>query len=74
MSSRPSVKPRQVIKILNRKGFEYIRQSGSHASYRRDQPRATVTIPMHNRDIPLGTLRDILAGAGIDEDEFYSLL
>lgn len=74
MSGKPSVKPRQLVKVLNKKGFRLIRQQGSHASYRRDHPKATVTVPMYNRDLAPGTLKDILKTAGISEDEFYSLL
>lgn len=33
-----------------------------------------VIVPMHNRDIPNGTLRGILTDAGLTRDEFLALL
>lgn len=62
-----SVKPRQVIKVLEEKGFRFIRQKGSHRLYRKGQLR--VTIPYHNKDLKLGTLQSILRQSGIKKEE-----
>ncbi len=58
-----SVKPRQIIKVLEEKGFKFIRQKGSHRLYRKYQLR--VTIPYHTKDLKAGTLRNILKQAGL---------
>ena len=62
-----SVKPRQIIKVLEKNGFVFIRQKGSHRLYRRYQLR--VTVPYHTKDLKPGTLRSILKQAGITPKE-----
>lgn len=62
-----SVKPRQIIKVLEKLGFTFIRQKGSHRLYRKGQLR--VTIPYHNKELKPGTLRNILKQAEITKEE-----
>lgn len=62
-----SVKPRQIIKVLEGKGFKLIRQKGSHRLYRKGQLR--VTVPYHTKDLKPGTLRNILKQAGLTEKD-----
>ena len=62
-----SVKPRQIIKVLEKKGFRFIRQKGSHRLYRKGDLR--VTVPYHNRDLKPGTLNSILRQSGIKKEE-----
>ena len=59
------MKPRELIKRVEKHGFYFIRQSGSHAIYRDFLKKRQIVIPMHNRDIPTGTLHAILKDAGI---------
>ena len=61
-----SVKPRQMIKVLERSGFIFIRQKGSHRLYRKGELR--VTVPYHNKDIKPGTLRNILKQSNLTEE------
>lgn len=63
-----SIKPRQMIKVLEQKGFKFVRQKGSHRLYRKGTLR--VTIPYHNKDLKPGTLRSILKQADIKKDEY----
>ena len=73
MSERlPSVRPKQVAAALLRAGFVLIRQTGSHAHYRKGT--LTVTVPMHSRDIRKGTLASILRQAHMTAEEFRELL
>lgn len=60
-----SIKPRQNIKVLEKKGFRFIRQKGSHKLYRKSSLR--VIIPFHNKDLKPGTLKSILKQAEITE-------
>lgn len=62
-----SVKPKLMVKILEKKGFEFIRQKGSHRLYRKGDLR--VTVPIHNKDLKSGTLQNILRQAGVKKDE-----
>ena len=41
---------------------------------KKEGSRFLVTIPMHRRDIPRGTLRGIIEDAGLTVDEFARLL
>lgn len=64
---------REVRAALERAGFVFRRQTGSHMILRRDDPYARAVVPDH-KQIRLGTLRRILADSGISADDFISLL
>ena len=64
---------RQVRTALERAGFVFRRQRGSHMVLRRDDPPARVVVPDH-RCIRRGTLRGILHDAGLPVEEFLALL
>lgn len=72
----PAVKPRQVIRALEKAGFVVSRTKGSHCRLvHRTDPTRRTTVAMHaSRDVPLGTLRDIIDQAGLTVDEFVDLL
>jgi len=76
MSRLPSLKPREVIRALERAGFVISRQSGSHCRLiHRDDPRRATTVALHGAtDVPRGTLRQIIDQAGLTVDEFLALL
>ena len=62
-----SFKPRQIIKVLESKGFNFIRQKGSHRLYKKENLR--VTVPYHNKDLKPGTLKSIMRQADITKEE-----
>ena len=64
---------REVRAALERAGFVFRRQSGSHMVLRRDNPYARTIIPDH-KQIRSGTLRRIIADAGFTVDQFLQLL
>ncbi|MBI3837828.1 MAG: type II toxin-antitoxin system HicA family toxin [Planctomycetia bacterium] len=64
---------RDVRAALQRAGFLFRRQKGSHMVLRRDEPFARVIVPDH-KQIRQGTLRRIVADAGLTVDEFIQLL
>ncbi len=71
----PIIKPRQCIRALERAGFYIDHQTGSHARLLHGtRPDLRVTVPAHNKDLPRGTLRNILRQAGLSPDEFVALL
>jgi predicted RNA binding protein YcfA (HicA-like mRNA interferase family) len=61
-----------ILRKLKRAGFAERRQSGSHLVLRHEDGRQTY-LPMHTRDVPLGTFRSILKQAGLGEEEFNLL-
>ena len=71
----PALTPRTVIQAIERAGFVLYRVRGSHHHFiHPDRPELLVTVPYHNRDMRLGTLRSIIKQAGLTTDEFLALL
>jgi predicted RNA binding protein YcfA (HicA-like mRNA interferase family) len=69
----PAVSGRECARALAKVGFTLRRQEGSHMVLRRDDPFAQVVVPDH-RELDRGTLRAILARAGLAVSEFLDLL
>ena len=77
MSRRlPQLAAREVIRALERASFFIERSSGSHhlLVHRTDPRRRTIVAYHGSKDIPRGTLRNILRQAQLTVDEFLSLL
>ncbi len=70
----PAASSRQVVKVLEKFGFQLIRQSGSHATYRHPDGRWTIVSIHLGKTIPKGTLRKIIRDAGVTVDEFLEIL
>jgi predicted RNA binding protein YcfA (HicA-like mRNA interferase family) len=68
----PTLKPKRVIKALERNGFYIHHATGSHYSLRKGDLR--VVVPYHNKDLRPGTLRSIIVQAGLTVEEFLDLL
>jgi predicted RNA binding protein YcfA (HicA-like mRNA interferase family) len=58
------MKPKELIKILEKEGFVFLRQSGSHALFKKPG-RKIIVVPIHSKDIPTGTLHSLLKDAGL---------
>jgi predicted RNA binding protein YcfA (HicA-like mRNA interferase family) len=65
MSKLPSLKPREVVKLLKKNGFVELRQIGSHLHLYHHELKLRVTVPMHNKDLKRKTLVSILHQAKI---------
>lgn len=59
------VKPVRLIRALKRAGFYVDHISGSHYILYKDDRHVPVSIPRHNRDVKIGTLKSILKQSGI---------
>jgi len=73
VSRLPSLNWQRVTTALERAGFVFDRQKGSHLVYYHPETNRTVVIPRH-REIKTGTLREILREANLSRDEFRKLL
>lgn len=73
MSRLPGLTWQQVTRALERAGFVFDRQKGSHMVYYHPETNNTVVIPRH-REIKRGTLREILRDANLSPEEFLKLL
>jgi len=71
MPELPLVSGQEALKALERLGFTFLRQRGSHAIMRRGSRGCVV--PMHS-EIKRGTLRGVLKQAGVTDDEFKAAL
>jgi predicted RNA binding protein YcfA (HicA-like mRNA interferase family) len=70
----PTVTGAKVVKALQRAGFVVERINGSHHVMQHPDGRG-VPVPVHpGKDMPKGTLRNILSIIGMTPDEFQKLL
>jgi predicted RNA binding protein YcfA (HicA-like mRNA interferase family) len=62
----------QIVKTLEREGFTFVSQRGSHAKYRKTDSAVifTVIVPAGRKEVPRGTFRSILRQSGLDESTF----
>jgi len=64
----PALTPQELIKILEKHGFQLDRSRGSHRIYIHPETHRRIVIPFHKKDLPKGTLLEILRQAGISKD------
>ncbi len=61
----------QIARTLEREGFLFVAQRGSHAKYRKTGiPTLTVIVPAGRKQVPRGTFRSILRQSGLHESAF----
>ena len=75
MSSKyPILSSKEIVKALQKAGFEKVSQKGSHSKYKKEgSPSRIVIVPMH-KEIAKGTLKSILEQANIELEDFLKLL
>ncbi|PIZ66580.1 toxin HicA [Candidatus Roizmanbacteria bacterium CG_4_10_14_0_2_um_filter_36_9] len=70
MPKLPILTSRQVVKILKKKGFEPVRQTGSHLTFNNRLTRKITVVPIHSDDIAKGTMKSIIKQAGLSIGDF----
>jgi len=66
----PRVGPDEIIKIIKRKGFVLIRQSGSHMIFKNDKG-VRITVPYHSGNIlHPKIIKSIIIDAELTEEDF----
>lgn len=61
----------EVERILKNYGFELVSQKGSHRKWRNLERQLQTIVPYHKgRNLPVGTLRNIMINANIPETEW----
>ena len=73
MSSLPQVRPKDLVRALEKVGFLKSRQSGSHLFLKHADGRLT-SVSIHPKPIPTGTLRAILRQTKLKPEEVKELL
>jgi predicted RNA binding protein YcfA (HicA-like mRNA interferase family) len=71
MPKLPRISGPEIVRALQRVGFEVARQRGSHIIMRRGASGCVV--PNH-REVKVGTLAGVLRQAGVSAEEFISAL
>lgn len=65
-----SISGKMLCKIVERKGWELKRITGSHHIYVKEGVDVILSIPVHsNRDLPKGTLKSIMKDAELTEED-----
>lgn len=59
---------RDIIKLLEKKGWYKYHQKGSHCQYKHAFKKGKVTIPHPKKDLPYKTVKSILKQAGIEHE------
>ncbi len=69
MGNLPTLRPREVVALLEALGFAEVRQRGSHKQYRHPDGRGT-TVPFHSgRDVSPTLLRQIAKDIGLTVEQ-----
>ncbi len=71
MPKLPHVSGKEIIRALERLGFQVMRQSGSHVVMR--QGSRGCIVPLH-RQVKVGTLAGLLRQAQVDPRDFLDVL
>ena len=66
----PILGAKEVASVLKRNGFVLVGQKGSHQKWRHPNGRQVIVAVHGNKPIPIGTLKSIIEGSGLDVDEF----
>ncbi|MBI4994674.1 type II toxin-antitoxin system HicA family toxin [Candidatus Peregrinibacteria bacterium] len=75
MSDRlPQLKPKEFLRALEKLGFVFRRQTGSHVILRHSETKQIAIVPVHARDIKRGLLFGILKQANISPEELQKVL
>ncbi len=69
MPKLPAITSKKIIAILRHRGFVLDHVTGSHYIFYHPTMKRRVTVPYHKKDLPKGTLSEILEQAGINRDE-----
>lgn len=70
----PRLTAKELIRVLERKGWQHDRSRGSHHIYLHPATRRTLSVPVARRAMSIGTLARLLKDADISRDELRKLL
>ena len=75
MPKLPRIPSKEAIRALERRGFEQVRQTGSHVVMKKETPDGEIgcVVPVH-RELKVGTLSGILKQAQVTTEEFIENL
>ena len=65
MPKIPQLTPKQILRILEKKGFQIDHVTGSHYILYHPMSKARVTVAYHAKTLPKGTIHSIIKSAGL---------
>ena len=68
MPNLPTIKGKQLVKLLEKIGFVSVFGKGSHVILKHNDGRRT-TVPLHGKELPKGTILAILRDIEISKEE-----
>ena len=69
----PRLTADQVVTILRRHGFQFVRASGSHQKWRHPETAKQVIVAYHKKKVlPLGTMKAIIEGSGVPLEDWVA--
>jgi len=70
-----NIKPREVVRALERAGWFVHETSGSHVQLKHGEKPGRITVPYHDRfDLPKHIVKSIIRQAGLTNQAFIDLL
>ncbi len=73
MTRLPTLNARKIIQALERAGFVFDRQTGSHYILRHPLKRRTTGVPKHGKDVKRSLMKEILRQSGLSEEHFSQI-
>ena len=73
MPPLPNLSGKEVVRLLEKAGWEKVRQRGSHMIMVKSGEIASLSVPNH-KEVAKGTLRSLIRAAGLTPDAFIGLL
>jgi len=70
MPKSPVLKPDDIERILLGNGFFLDRTKGSHKIFINSELMRRVVVPFHKKDLPKGTINEIIKQSGLSKDKF----
>ncbi len=71
----PAVTAKDLVRVAEKVGFVFRRQSGSHAIYVRESDKARVVVPMHSgKNLKPKTLHGIIQDLKLTAEQFRNLV
>lgn len=70
-----NLKPREVVRALQRAGWTIHETGGSHVQLKHPDKPGRLTVPSHERfDLPKHIVKSIIRQAGLTNQQFFDLL
>ncbi len=61
------MRAKELVKFIEKDGWKFNRQTGSHRIFVHESKKGIVVVPIHGGDIPKGTLKSILKQADLEK-------